>query len=90
MFMRYTPHGIGHPTAVREIIRDIANAELIDNAPSEEDEIDSDEGNIEQCGGDDDSDGGDGDDDSEESSVEDSDDQEMADEEDEEDDFTSF
>lgn len=89
--MRYTPHGIGHPTAVRKIIRDIANAELIDNAPSEEDESDSDEGNIEQCGGDDDdSDGGDGDDDSEESSVEDSDDQEMADGEDEEDDFISF
>ena len=31
MFMRYTHHGIGHPTALREMVRDCADMELTDS-----------------------------------------------------------
>lgn len=91
--MRYTPHGIGHPTVVREILRNCTNAELMDSAPCEHN-IQPCEADVEQGGSDGDdegeSDDGDDDDDGEESDVQDSDDQEMEDGEGEEDDFVSF
>lgn len=44
MMMRYTHYGIGHPIAVRELIRDCANAaELADNSSHLQDENDEDE-----------------------------------------------
>lgn len=93
--MRYTPHGIGHPTVVREILRNCTNAELMDSAPCEHN-IQPCEADVEQGGSDDDDEGesddgdDDDDDDGEESDVQDSDDQEMEDGEGEEDDFVSF
>ncbi|KAG2060731.1 hypothetical protein BDR06DRAFT_1054389 [Suillus hirtellus] len=93
MLMRYTPHGIGHPTVVWEILQNCTNAELMDSALCEHN-IQPCEADVEQGGSDDDdegeSDDGDDDDDSEESDVQDSDDQEMEDGEGEEDDFVSF
>jgi hypothetical protein len=97
--MRYTPHGIGHPTVMREIVRDCADAELMDSVTSEEDENDGDrdnwqghgiqpcEGDVEQGESDDDYEGG-SDDGAED--AEDPDDQEMEDEEGEENDLMSF
>jgi hypothetical protein len=40
MFMRYTHYGIGHPTVIRELARDCADAELVDNPGSEDIEDD--------------------------------------------------
>lgn len=40
MFMRYTHYGIGHPTAVRKLTRDCADADLMDHTGSEVNEDD--------------------------------------------------
>jgi hypothetical protein len=97
MLMHYTPHGIGHPTVVREILQNCANVELMDNALCEH-SIQPCKGDVEQGGSDNDNEGESGDDnegesddsDGEESDAQDSDDQEMEDGEGEEDNFMSF
>lgn len=38
--MRYTHYGIGHPTVIRELVRDCADAELVDNPGLEDIEDD--------------------------------------------------
>ncbi|KAG2049011.1 hypothetical protein BDR06DRAFT_975591 [Suillus hirtellus] len=43
MFMCYTHYGIGHPIVLRQLTRDCANAELVDNPGLEEHENDDDE-----------------------------------------------
>ncbi|KAG2032650.1 hypothetical protein BDR03DRAFT_935890 [Suillus americanus] len=53
MFMRYTHYGIGHPTALRKLTKDCADADLADSPESEEDETNGDwESNLQPCEGD--------------------------------------
>jgi hypothetical protein len=53
MFMRYTHYGIGHPTALRKLMKDCADADLADSPESEEDETNGDwESNLQPCKGD--------------------------------------
>lgn len=75
--MRYTHYGVGHPTVLREIARDCANADLADSPESEEDENDGDgdwnwESDIRPFHGEDgdDDEGGEDDDDDEEEDKE--------------------
>jgi hypothetical protein len=90
MFMRYTHCGIGHPTAVRELVRDCANAELADNSSNLEESENDENEIIQRC--DSDGEGSEGDedeDDSEELNDHDPECQEMdmvVDEEDEDED----